>query len=273
MLLHRLSDRIAQQVWMAERPMTKYDEVIIALFEKLYAEGLDTLEFAKDDVDDICETLGIKIKNIPDVLYTYRSRSELPESITRIGHWIIEGIGKGRYAFLKLERPPHFDVQTDLDVREVLDATPDIVLKYSGSDEQSLLSRIRYNRLIDIFLSLTAYHLQGHSRTTLKEVGQVEIDELYLAVDTNGRQYVIPIEAKGQDARDRIGVAQVRWLIMFAEEHYSDLIIRPVAIKGVADDTIHLVEFNTETDLNSIRIKREMRYKLIREEDEVPPLL
>jgi len=40
--------------------------------------------------------------------------------------------------------------------------------------------RVRYNRLIDIFLGLTTYSLQNHLRTQVKGMGQIEIDEIYV---------------------------------------------------------------------------------------------
>lgn len=44
------------------------------------------------------------------------------------------------------------------------DATPEIAAAYALSDEQALLAKVRYNRLLDIFLSVAAYSLQNHLR-------------------------------------------------------------------------------------------------------------
>ena len=65
------------------------------------------------------------------------------------------------------------------------------------SDEQALLARVRYNRLVDIFLGIACYSLQNHLRTTASNMGQVETDELYVGVDRRGSHYVVPIQAKG----------------------------------------------------------------------------
>ena len=51
------------------------------------------------------------------------------------------------------------------------------------NDEQALLAKIRYNRLIDIFTGITCYSLQNHLRTTVPNIGQVEIDEIYIGID------------------------------------------------------------------------------------------
>ena len=54
------------------------------------------------------------------------------------------------------------------------------------SDEQALLAKIRYNRLLDVFLGISAYSLQNHLRTTVLHIGQIEIDELYIGLDKHG---------------------------------------------------------------------------------------
>ena len=62
---------------------------------------------------------------------------------------------------------------------KVPDATPQIIGAYALGDEQVLLAKVRYNRLVDVFLGITAYSLQNHLRTTVKDMGQIEIDEIY----------------------------------------------------------------------------------------------
>jgi len=44
----------------------------------------------------------------------------------------------------------------------VPDSTPELIRAYALDDEQTLLAIVRYNRLIDTFLRLTAYSLQNH---------------------------------------------------------------------------------------------------------------
>ena len=64
---------------------------------------------------------------------------------------------------------------------KIPDATPGVISRYAINDEQGLLAKLRYNRLIDIFTGLTCYSLQNHLRTTVPELGQVETDEIYLS--------------------------------------------------------------------------------------------
>jgi len=78
---------------------------------------------------------------------------------------------------------------------------------YALGDEQALLARVRYNRLIDIFLGITCYSLQNHLRTSVPDIGQVETDELYVGIDARGCQYVIPVQAKG--GSDTLNIVQI----------------------------------------------------------------
>jgi hypothetical protein len=243
-----------------------YDRVIIKLFNQVFTPRQTRLPFTRENIEKVASDLKIKIKNLGDVPYTYRVRGVLPDAITEKGNWVIEGTGKGKYAFVLLKRDIYVSVPEDLAITDIPDATPEIILKYGGPDEQGLLAQIRYNRLIDTFLSLTAYHLQGHLRSFVKDVGQVEIDDLYVGVNTNGEWFVIPVEAKGRHPTDRLGVIQVGQLIAFARQNYPELTLRPVGVKGWLDGSIFLMEFNVADELDKIRTIRYKRYRLVREE-------
>ena len=72
-----------------------------------------------------------------------------------------------------------------------------------------MLARVRYNRLIDIFLGIACYSLQNHFRTTVPGMGQVETDEIYVGVDKRGSHYVVPVQAKGgNDKLNRVQIEQ-----------------------------------------------------------------
>ena len=87
----------------------------------------------------------------------------------------------------------------NLSVTKVPDSTPGIIARYAFNDEQAVLARVRYNRLIDIFLGI-ALLLAAESclRTSVQEMGQVETDEIYVGVDKSGSHYVIPVGGTGQ---------------------------------------------------------------------------
>lgn len=82
-----------------------------------------------------------------------------------------------------------------------------MIVKYALSDEQALLARRRYNRLVDIFTGVTCYSLQSHLRTSIPSLGQVETDEVYVGVDRQGAHYVVPVQAKS--GKDRMSVVQI----------------------------------------------------------------
>jgi len=108
------------------------------------------------------------------------------------------------------------------------------------------LAIIRYNRLIDIFLGITTFSLQNHLRTTVKGVGQIEIDELYIGLDKHGCHYVIPVQAKG--GNDQIGFVQIDQDIKFASQKFPDLRCRAIAAQFLSDDTVVLFELVVKED-------------------------
>ncbi|WP_420636684.1 endonuclease [Candidatus Palauibacter sp.] len=170
-----------------------------------YAQGLTEFEFQREELEDAVAALGVaRVKNLGDIAYSFRYRNPLPDSILETqpeGHeWIIEGAGKGRYRFKLVTMSSRILPREDLVVIDIPDATPELIRAYQLDDEQALLAMVRYNRLIDTFLGLTAYSLQNHLRTTVKDLGQIEIDELYIGIDKLGCHYVIPVQAKGEEA-------------------------------------------------------------------------
>jgi hypothetical protein len=174
---------------------------------------------------------------------------------------MIVGKGKGRYAFAKLARSPIIKIQPDLYTYLLPDATPEIVLEYAGGDEQGILAKLRYNRMLDIFLGITCYHLQNHLRTSIKGKGQVEIDDLYVGLNSVGKQFVMPIEAKS--ANDHLSRTQIFQGIEFAQARYPKLVLRPVGIQEMKDGSLVLIEFTPESHPNKIKILGLRRYKLV----------
>ena len=190
--------------------MNRYQAVIEKVFFDHYEEGLTEFEFQREELEGAVTALGVaRVKNLGDILYSFRYRNPFPDSILDTqpgGHeWIIEGAGIGRYRF-KLVTASRIVPREDLVVIDIPDATPELIRAYQLDDEQALLATVRYNRLIDTFLGLTAYSLQNHLRTTVKDLGPIEIDEFYIGIDKLGCHYVIPVQAKGE--KDQIGIVQ-----------------------------------------------------------------
>ncbi len=242
---------------------SRYDRIIDAIFQKHYEPSIREFEFDREEFVEVAERLEIsRPKNLGDVLYTYRYRRDLPDSIADLAphgfQWSIKSVGIGHYRFV-LEReliiaPAHNYAQT-----KILDATPGVIRKYALTDEQALLAILRYNRLIDIFTGLTCYSLQNHLRTTVKGIGQVETDELYIGLDKRGAHYIIPVQAKG--GTDKIGSIQIEQDFALCAEKYPVLICKPLAAQFMEDSVIALFEFE-DTD-EEIRICAERHYRLV----------
>jgi len=149
---------------------------------------------------------------------------------------------------------------------KIPDATPGVIATYALSDEQSLLAKLRYNRLVDIFTGLTCYSLQSHLRTTLRDGSQVETDEIYIGLDKRGAHYVLPIQAKG--GRDKIGIVQIEQDFELCSLKFPNLVCRGIAAQFMAKNLIALFEF--EQAKNEIRVTSEKHYRLVRP-DELSP--
>lgn len=245
----------------------RYVEILEAVFFKYYRRGAKEVQFKRADIVTIAEQLDIKLpKNLGDVLYSFRYRTELPQSIIDKApkgyEWIIRPSGRALYKF-ELTTMARITPSEMLAETKIPDATPGIIQKYALNDEQGLLAKLRYNRLIDIFTGLTCYSLQNHLRTTVPEMGQVETDEIYIGIDKRGAHYVLPVEAKG--GTDQIGIVQIEqdFAVCFAK--FPQLIPRPIAAQFMDTDVIALFEFE-ETE-KGIAISAEKHYRMVRPDD------
>lgn len=247
--------------------ITEYDRIISCLFKKKRTNSEDEreLDFTKDELVETAQELGIMLRNPPDVVYTYRCRRVLPNDILNTGGWILVPKGKGRFSFHRTERSSFIEIQQGLARIEILNAVPEIVEKYTANDEQGLLSLMRYNRLVDIFANITCFHLQSHIRTTIADEGQIEIDDLYVGVADDGNEYILPVEAKSPDERDKLGWFQVANLVRYAKQNFPKLKCRPIAAKPFDHNLVCLMEFDDTPDYEKIAIKNIKVYKLIRE--------
>jgi hypothetical protein len=77
---------------------------------------------------------------------------------------------------------------------------------------------------------------------------------------------VLPIEAKSESPKDRLGVMQVSLLVKFARQYFPELTIRPLGVKILPDDSYMFLEFNVEDNPDLVATKRYKRYALYREE-------
>lgn len=249
----------------------RYTRLIEHIFGQHHTPGAEVVAFDREEIPEAAATLGIKLpKNLGDVIYSFRHRVDLPASIRDTApegkEWLIATRGRSAYVF-ELRRIVRIVPDEMLIATKILDATPGVVDRYALNDEQALLAKLRYNRLIDIFTGVTCYSLQNHLRTTVKGIGQVETDELYVGVDKRGAHYVFPVQAKG--GSDEIGVVQIEQDMALGAEKYPDLVCRPIAAQFMPGGVIALFEFTVdETEAgDEVRKVDESHYRLVPSSD------
>lgn len=132
---------------------------------------------------------------------------------------------------------------------------------YAQGDEQALLAKLRYNRLLDIYSGVTTYSLQSHMRTTITE-GQMETDEVYVGVDSHGAHFVFPIQAKG--GSDFLSIVQIWQDFKMCTKKFANLRARPIAAQFMDDNVIAMFSFDWDGgDGVSIAAASERHYKLV----------
>ena len=245
----------------------RYLQIISKIFERYYTENANEVHFKREDLEQTAIDLGIKLpKNLGDVIYSFRYRVDLPESIRSCApeglEWIIRPVGQARYKFA-LVSMPRITPSPLLAETKIPDATPGLIATYALSDEQSLLAKLRYNRLIDIFTGVTCYSLQSHLRTTVTGIGQVETDELYVGVDQRGAQYIFPVQAKS--GTDKLGIVQIEQDFAMCTKKFLALICKPIAAQFMENDLIALFAF--EESEKGIAIASEKHYRLVSPEE------
>ncbi len=245
-----------------QRPQV-YEPIISAIFKKHNRTGLVEFEFERDEIVQAAGELKLTPpKNLGDLVYYFRYRKSLPDDViatARSGfEWIIEGRGTGRYAMKQVTKH-RIRPRTDMMAVKIPDSTPEIISAYALGDEQALLAKVRYNRLIDVFLGVTAYSLQNHLRTTVKGLGQIEIDEIYVALDRSGVQYVVPVQAKG--GNDEHSVVQSRQDFLCCKSKFPGLVCRAVSTQFMENKKIAMFELLVEGD--EVQVVQERHFRLV----------
>lgn len=236
-----------------------YRDVITRVFERGYRPGSIRFDFQRTDLLVAMQDMGLDLtgddktvaRNIGDIIYSFRFRKDFPESILKTAPkgkmWIILGRGDALYEF-RLISVPKLEIDQGLQISRLHDATPEIVARFRLSDEQAVLARIRYNRLVDLFCRCVAHSLQNHLRTKVEGVGQIELDELYVAANRQGEHFIIPLQAKS--ASDRFGASQLLQDLEYCKTAHPNFRARPLAAQlvkrttaGVETEVIVMFEF------------------------------
>ncbi len=241
----------------------RYARIIERIFLSHHVEGVEEIFFERDEIVKSAGELGIRLpKNLGDIIYSFRYRTALPDSIRSTlpegKAWVIRPAGRSRYCFAAVA-PVEIVPNPALTETKIPDSTPGIVEMYALSDEQALLAIVRYNRLIDILTGVACYSLQNHLRTYVRGIGQVESDEIYVGLDNRGAHYVFPIQAKG--GSDKLNMVQLEQDFAVCAEKFPNLACNAIAAQFMKDDLIALFLF--EMGDSGITLLNERHYRLV----------
>ncbi len=257
----------------SRKTANRYAQIIERIFFSHYIEGATEVCFERGEIENVAQELRINLpKNLGDIVYSFRYRVPLPAPISAKAsegtQWIIRPAGRSRYCFVLTAQ--HSITPSALKTEsKIPDATPGLVTLYSLDDEQSLLAKLRYNRLIDIFTGITCYSLQNHLRTYLAGIGQIETDEIYVGVDKKGKHYIFPIQAKGHS--DNLNIVQIEQDFALCESKFPNLICQPLGAQFMENNLIALFAFESTAD--GVKIAEEAHYRLVTPDEVTPEVL
>lgn len=80
----------------------------------------------------------------------------------------------------------------------------------------------------------------------MRGMGQIEIDEIYVGVNKNGQQFVIPVQAKG--GSDQLSMIQTKQDLACCAEKFPNLTCRAISAQFMDDEesTIAIFELTLE---------------------------
>jgi hypothetical protein len=90
-------------------------------------------------------------------------------------------------------------------------------------------------------------------------MGQIEVDEVYVAIDRVGRHFAVPVQAKG--GKDKHAVIQTLQDVAFCERRFRDLICRPISVQFMASDLIAMFELTLHDGV--VKVVEERHYRLV----------
>ena len=125
---------------LAPKVQNRYSAIIAKVFANHYGKQGESFEFTRDEFAGIAAELGVNLpKNVGDLIYSFRYRYELPQSILATAknglELIIEGAGRAKYRF-RLVKLNRIAPREELLTIKVPDATPQIIDAYALGDEQ-----------------------------------------------------------------------------------------------------------------------------------------
>ncbi len=244
---------------LVSNPLPKLVERVFFLN---YGPGLTAFTFNGDDIADAACAIGLDLTEEGiDPENAIGRHFDLPQTVRETqpngSEWVIEMRAPGKYV-AKLVRESRLLPQARVPLVKLPDATPQIVTSCVLSEEQSLLSKIRYNRLVDLFLGVVAHPLENRPRAPLHEYGEIEIGEVYVGIDRDGCQVVVPVRAKG--AHDPASITRAQQDLRCCMEQFPRLQCRGISAQYIGKDSIALFELTLVG--GEVRVVDERHYQL-----------
>lgn len=242
---------------------SNYELALLVTWRQAVSEvgTFDYVPFSKENIvhhGDQLRQLGIiqrqlAVKNIPDIIYTFRARADLPREILEHGHFAIIGRGKGLYAFAKIPKANRIRIPDSMRECKCKNEIPAWVNPYMSNDEQGMLTAVSANNLVLRHLGLEkAYRLQSHLRLGVRQYGQVEVDEVYLGESHNGIHVGIAVEAKDQNENDLLNVSQLFGTSQALRQLFPQIKHHLLGIKPDRRGAICICEFTTPANVSDL---------------------
>ncbi len=93
----------------------------------------------------------------------------------------------------------------------------------------------------------------------MRRVGQIEIDELYVGIDSAGAHHVVPVQAKR--GSDQVSVVQTTQDMAACAEKFAGLRCRPVSVQFMPGGVIAMFELAVQD--GELRVAQERHYQLV----------
>lgn len=245
-----------------------YTPILLAIFRRKYVQGATTVTFTLEEVRAELAAAGLEARNTADLIYRMKSRTVLPAEITDKGFRVLAITGRGTYA-LTVAESTLINYPERKEVTDVHDRTPFAVRRlladdFGNTDEQGLLSVLRFNDVFSQFLRVQVFHLKGHVRKSVPGQGQVEVDDVHVALSggLDDPLILIPVEAKAKD--EPVNRVQIAMQVKYANHAFPGLLVRPLTVKLFADGLVLLMEFNPSTNPADLNIVKSAYYRIVR---------
>ena len=219
--------------------LNRYAQIIERIFLDRYKKGMREVSFEREDLVRVAKSLRIKLpKNLGDLVYTFGYRGALPDTIREKRDAMNTGSfdlpDGGTRSCLRRNHPL---CRTEpLAEIKVPDSTPGLIETYALNDEQALLAKLRYNRLIDVFRESLAIPFKATYAPRLPGLVRSRPTRSTSVSICRGVHYVFPVQAKG--GHDVLNVVQIEQDFAVCAAKFPALVCRPIAAQFMGENLI-----------------------------------